>query len=317
MTQQKQRQRMGQTVLTNFLLRFIGESHGVLAFDKENQDYLIGAITGMSASYELSLSNQQTTQAQLQYYLSFANDFGLVDQGATLDHLLPLLPRVTAGADNFGPVTVDYQVRYTELALRRLFSAPFNEPNARQIMRKLVLANYIRNAALSDLGWCYWTSAVYDLWKKGPAQFTNQSSSVQFSSIDASPFAQVPAPPSRVLQPSQLQVLSSLYYIEDDFIAGLRALDAMIHGTQINPQTFESALGSIGSALKQFESFSDGVNTVFGLFDQLVRQQTAVQDARVSSLDLKSTVAGKTVEKVFLAGVQLPQTPGLAAAKSA
>jgi hypothetical protein len=183
-------------------------------------------------------------------------------------------------------------------------------------MRKVVLANYIRDAALSDLGWCYWTSGIYDLWKKGQAQFTNQSQA-QFSPIDPSPFAQAVAPPNRVLQQSQLQVLSTLYYIEDDFIAGLKALDAMIHGTQINPQAFESALGSIGSALKQFENFSDGVNTVFGLFDQLVRQQTAAQDARVSSLDLKSTVAGKTVEKVFLAGVQLPQTVGLAAAKSA
>jgi hypothetical protein len=34
-------------------------------------------------------------------------------------------------------------------------------------------------------------------------------------------------------------------------------------------------------------------------------------------LDLKSTVAGKTVEKVFLAGVALPQIPTLAAAAAA
>jgi hypothetical protein len=316
MSQQRQRQRMGQTVLTNLVLRFIGESHGVLAFDKENQDYLIDAITGMAASYELSFANQQTTKAKLQYYLSFASDFGLVDQGATLNNLLPLLPPVSAGADNYGPVSLDYQVRYTEAALRRLYSVPFDPASARQIMRKLVFANYIRDVGLSNLGWCYWTGGIYDLWKQGQAQFTNHSQ-LQFTPIDTSPFAQAQTPPNVVLQQDQLQVLSTLYYIEDDFIAGLQALDGLIHAGQIQPHAFENALGSIGSALKFFENFSEGVNSVFGLFDQLVRQQAPAADARVSSMDLKSTVAGKTVEKVLLAGVALPQVTPLAAAAAA
>jgi hypothetical protein len=305
MTQERERKRMSETVLTNLLLRFIGESHGVLAFDKENQAYLIDAITGMSASYELSFTTQQTTKARLQYYLSFASDFGLVGQGATLNNLLPLLPSVNAGADDYGPMTVDYRVRYTEPALRKMFSVPFVELDARRIMRKPVLASYIRDVGLSDLGWCYWTSGIYDLWKQGQAQFTNHSQ-LQFHSIDSSPFAQISEPPSTTLQHVQLQVLSTLYYIEDDFIAGLKALDALLHGGQIRPSAFENALGSIGSALKRFESFSNAVNSVFCLFDQLVRQQAPVGEQRVSSMDLQSTIAGRTVEKVFLAGVALP-----------
>jgi hypothetical protein len=305
MTQERQRKRMGETVLTNLLLRFIGESHGILAFDKENQDYLIDAITGMSASYELSFTNQQTTKARLQYYLSFAYDFGLLNQGATLNNLLPLLPPVSAGVDDYGLVTVDYQVRYAEPALRKLFSAPFDEADARRIMRKLVLASYVRHADLSDLGWCYWTSGIYDLWKQGQAQFTNHSQ-LEFRPIDSSPFAQISGPPKANLKQAQLQVLSTLYYIEDDFIAGLKALNSLIHRGQISPPAFENALGSIGSALKEFENFSDAVNAVFGLFDQLVQQQTPAVEVRVSSMDLQSTIAGKTVEKVFLAGVAFP-----------
>jgi hypothetical protein len=211
---------------------------------------------------------------------------------------------------------VDYQVRYTEAALRRLYSAPFDPASARQIMRKLVLANYIRDVGLSNLGWCYWTGGIYDLWKQGQAQFTNHSQR-QFTPIDTSPFAQAQTPPNVVLRQDQLQVLSTLYYIEDDFIAGLQMLDGLIHAGQIQPHAFENALGSIGSALKLFENFSDGVNSVFGLFDQLVRQQVPAPDARVSSMDLKSTVAGKTVEKVFLTGVALPQVKPLAAAAAA
>jgi len=315
MTQERQRQRTSQTVLTNLLLRFVGESHGVLAFDKENQDYLIDAITGMSASYELSFTNQQTKRAQLQYYLSFASDFDLANQGA--DNLLLLFPPVTPGADNYGPVTVEYQVRYTELALRRLFSAPFDVPTARQIMRKLVFANYVRDPDLSDLGWCYWTSGIYPIWKQGQAQFTNTLQPRQFSPLDASPFAQIPTPSNAVLQPIQLQTLSTLYYIEDNLIAGLKALDSLVHSGQIKPQAFENALGNIGSALQKLESFSNGVNTVFGLFDQLVRQQSPAPEARISSLDVRSTVAGQTVEKIFITGVSVPEIPKLASVATA
>jgi hypothetical protein len=314
MSQQTQRQRMSETVLTNLTLRFLGESHGVLAFDKENQQYLIDSITGMAASYELSFASQQTNAARLEYYLSFARDFGLVDQGATINNLLPLLPSV--GANNFGPISVDYQVRYTEAALRRLFSAPFNEATARQIMRKLVLASYLRDAGLTGLGWCYWTVGIYSLWKQGQAEFTNHSQ-LQFGPIDQSPFAQMSSPPNVVLQQNQLQVLSTLYYIEDDFIDGLQALDHLIHSAQIQPQAFENALGGIGSALDSFKNFSEGVNAVFGLFDQLVQQQTPGPEARVSTMDLKSTVTGKTVEKVFLAGVSLPQIASPSAAAAA
>jgi len=131
----------------------VTESHGVLTAEKGNLQYLIDAITGMAASYELSFTNEKTKKAKLEYYLSFAKDFGLADQGATLDKLLPLLPTVADGADNFGTVTVDYQVRYSEEALRKLSLDHFNEAQARQLMRKLVLANYLSNPGLTDLGW--------------------------------------------------------------------------------------------------------------------------------------------------------------------
>lgn len=317
MSQKDQRQRMGETVLTNLLLRFIGESHGVLAYNKENQDYLIGAIKGMAASYELSFADQHTTKARLEYYLSFATDFGLLNPGATLTSLMPLLPPVSEGTDDYGPVTVDYQVRYTEAALLGLFPPrAFDETSARFIMRKLVLANYLRESGLSDLGWCYWTSGVYDIWKAEGANFT-QHTSVEFKPITAAPFSQAPAPPSAILQQFQLEQLNTLYQIEDDLISGLQALSGLIHKNQIQPQAFENALGGIGSALNLFKEFSAGVNSIFGLFDQLVRQQTAAADARVSSMDLRSTVAGKTVEKVLLSGVALPQTASLAAAAGA
>ena len=136
-----------------------------------------------------------------------------------------------------------------------------------------------------------------------PAGFPKPSE-LEFQPIQASPFNQGPGPAKVTLEQNQLQVLSTLYSIEDDIMSGLQKLDSLIHGSQISPQAFANALSDIGSALKELDDFDEGVNTVFCLFDQLVRQQTTAAEARVSSLDLKSTIPGQTqvVEKVLLSG---------------
>ena len=298
LTKDKERVRNGERVKTNFLLRFIGESRGVLAFDKKNQQYLIGAITGMASTYELGFDDPQTKRAELDYYLSFASEFGLSSQVATVDKILPLLPEV--GPDNFGPMSVDYDVRYTEAGLRRTFGAPFSEDTVRAIMRKIVLANYLRDLALASIGWGYWTTSVYNEWKQGQAQFTNRSQA-QFQ-VQGSPFPATAAPQTVLLRRDQLFVLSTLFFIEDSLVAGLKKLDQLIHsGTQILPHEFENALSDIGGALKKFDDFDEGVNTVFAVFDQLVQQATSPDEARLSSLTVKSQAEGHEVTKVFIA----------------
>ncbi len=78
---QRERGKVQDKVRTYFLLRFLGESHGVVATDPESQQYLIDTITQMAASYQLSFDDNHTTPKDLAYYLSFARDFGLVDAG--------------------------------------------------------------------------------------------------------------------------------------------------------------------------------------------------------------------------------------------
>jgi hypothetical protein len=298
MTKEKERIRNGERMYTNFLLRFIGESRGAIAFDKRNQQYLIDTITGMAASYRLSFDDPQTSRTDLDYYLSFAGDFGLTPQGATMNQLLPML--TSRGPDDFGRVSTDYEVRYTEAGLRRAFSAPFDEAAIRTIMRKIVLANYIRDDALRALGWCYWTQRVFDEWKQGQAQFTNRSSA-QFA-IQASPFSDRPAPAAVPLQRSQLFVLSTLFFIEERLIAGLAKLDKLVHaGIQISAHEFENALGDIGTALKEFDRFDEGVNTLFAVFDQLVRLAVPADEVRLSSLRMTSQAGGQEVTKMFIA----------------
>ncbi|MBI3654206.1 MAG: hypothetical protein HY231_24510 [Acidobacteria bacterium] len=299
MTKEKERRRNGERMYTNFLLRFLGESRGVLNFDAKNQQYLMDAITGMAASYQLSFDDPQTKREELEYYLSFAADFGLAAQGATLDALLPLLP--LKAPNDYGRITTSYEVRYTEAGLRELFTTPFDERIIRQITRKIVLTNYLRQSELANIGWCYWTQGIYDQWKQGQAQFTKHLTPVKFEPVQASPYARIAAPGSATLRPDQLQVLSTLFFIEDDLVAGLGKLDALIQSaTPVSPHDFEKALGHIGRALQQFDDFDEGVNTVFAVFDQYIKLHTAVQQVRASSLKLVSQVGTQEVTKVFV-----------------
>jgi len=190
-------------------------------------------------------------------------------------------------------------VRYTDNALRRLFGSRLDESTVRLIARSVILANYLKRDELADLGWCQWTQGIYNSWKAGQAAFTNHVSPVEFHPIDRSPFSQ-PAPASVTLQPFQLQILSTLFFIEDDFAAGLLALDSLMNRGEISARDFESALGRVGSGLNRLANFSAGVNTIFAVFDQLISLQTSTALARISSLTLTSQVGTQPVTKVFL-----------------
>jgi len=296
-------------VQTNFLLRFLGESHRILKFDARNQQYLIDAITGMASTYDLTFSDKKTTKSRLAYFMSVAGDFGLAAEGAIVDQLVAMLPS-KPGVDDFGPITAAYEVRYTDDALRRLFGSQMDESAVRQIARSVVLANYLRRPEMANLGWCYWTQGIYNSWKAGQAAFTNHISAVEFRTIDRSPFSQS-APTTVVLQPSQLQILSTLFFIEDDFVAGLQALDSLINKGEISAHDFEAALGKIGSGLNRLANFSEGVNTIFAIFDQMVELQTSALAARISSLTLTSQIGAQTVTKVFLSAPSAPSAATL------
>jgi hypothetical protein len=123
----------------------------------------------------------------------------------------------------------------SERTISRWFATPIDSNEVRRIMRMVVLASFVRVPGSTDIGWCYWTPGVYDLWKQGRAAFSNFISARKFSPLAASPFGQMPAPASATIEPEQLKILSSLYSIEDDFVAGLAALDSMVHQSENFP----------------------------------------------------------------------------------
>ena len=146
-------------MFTSFLLQFLGESRGILQADPKRSQYLIDIITGMAASYQLRFTDDKTEPDELQ------------ELSELCERLRPrqswgnLRGASTAALDgrprkHYGPISAEYEVRYTQAGLENLFQGDFDEAFVRSVMRKMVLANYFKDAGLQDIGWCY-SEAVY------------------------------------------------------------------------------------------------------------------------------------------------------------
>ncbi len=302
------RKRRGEETHVNFLLRALGESARAVKSDDSTLGYLIDTLASLSARYELALTDEDTTEVELDDYLAFARDVELDKQGATLEVLGPLLPRAPNGG--FGAVSASYEVRFARNALAALLSvkqlSAAGEGAIRNAMRRMVLSNYLKSAEQHDVAFAYATPAVHDLFsREGFASFTNHSMRV----FPVSPAMAGIAAPSQVeLDRMELNVLVTLYNIENSMIAAIRDLYGMLNaGKPMSPSAFEQKLGKFGNAMKSFDDFDQttskhgiGTNSLFAMFDALVRIASADRPSHVAVLRLKSEANGRTVEKVFL-----------------
>jgi hypothetical protein len=300
LSQGRERKRQHERTYTNLLLRFIGESRGAVVCDPRTEQYLIDALTGMSASYELAFEDDRTTLDELAYYLSFASAFGIVDAGVQPGSVAALLP--LSAKNDFGAMSASYEVRYGEDGLRRLFTTALDEATVRKTMRQVILSSYLRvGGAMGDVGWAYWTPGVFDVWIASTPAFVSLAAR-ELAPIAPSPFAGIAAPRTVVLAPEQQRTLDALYGIEQHLVAGFTTLAQLIRssgaGRSLPPNEFENALSSVGDALKLIDDFGESVNTTFAVFDTMLRH---VEDApRASTLTLRSQAAGRTLTKMFL-----------------
>jgi hypothetical protein len=305
---ERMRKRQNEQTHMNFLLRALGESAKAVKSDPKTTMYLIDTLNMMTARYELSFTDDQTSLSELQDYLSFARELGLAQHGANLETLDPLLPRASDGG--FGRVEVSYDVRFGEEAVTALLSVKTLSESAeltiRTAMRRMLLANYLKSDALHDVAFAYATPGVFLLFdEEGPSSFTNHFQRVFLVKLLASTIA---APTEVSLDKTELEHLKTLYMIENEMVDSIRNLIKVIHSkTPINPQAFEKKLGKFGDALTAFDSFDQttsargvGSSTIFAMFDILVRLASPGIGANISVLRLQSAANGKTVEKLFL-----------------
>jgi predicted nucleotidyltransferase len=285
------------------MLRLIGETQGSIetppAFDKKSQKYLMDTVTSMSASYQLTLENKKATKQRLADFLGFAKQFDLSD--ATVDAVLPFMETETSGGKvDFGDVAANYRVQFVDQAIVRIFGVTTPESTVRNVMRLVTVGSLVTDEGLADIGWAYFTQAVFDTWRSEGAQFTNVVTSRQFP-VDPSPFSSIPSPGTVVLNRPQISILANFFRNEDSLVAAVMGLQTLVQSsTKLDPSAFASKMKAFGDS---FSLIDKGMrtNAMFSVFDKLIALTQSPAEARGSSLNLLSTIKpNPTRTKVFL-----------------
>ena len=302
----RERQRQQEKMHVNFLLRALGESAKVVRAPNRNTTFLVDTLKSLTASYKLEWTDADTSEIELSDYLQFARDLGLDKKGATLAHLGPVLRRAPNGG--FGRVAASYDVRFGERALAALLSVTQISAQAeaviRSTLRRILLANYIKNDELHDVAFAYATQSTFDTFREeGFATFGSK-----FERVFPIAVPGIAAPATVVLDRMERNLLATLYSIEDSIVKAIKGLyKTLTSQASMDPQAFEDKLGDLGSALNAFDSFDQtnnrrgtGVNSIFMVFDALVRLASKDKPASIAVLRFESDVNGEPVEKLFM-----------------
>ena len=303
MTVDSERRKRGskseEAVLTNFLLRVLGETKvSDSSFDARTEQYAIDVITGMAVNYSVTFTDTDTSLDELDDYLSFAKTVGLDTAGATRAALEPFLEFKDGSV---GKTSSAYEVRYTRAALKALVKARPRKSDVVQIMRRIVLANYFNEPILHDVGWLYGSDDVRALFDDNVNDFESAQSILGNATVRLmSPIPGI-QPPRRFQNTQQIRIdVATLFRIENRVVKAFEDLDTLLSSTTpIKTADLEERLKSFGKALDGFDGFDNGENSVFAVFDGLVQLQGFGNASRASALTFTSMKDGAERTKVF------------------
>jgi hypothetical protein len=288
-----------EAVLTNFLLRVLGETKvSDSSFDAKTEQYAIDVITGMAVNYSVTFTDTDTSLDELDDYLRFAKTLGLDTVGATRAAIEPFLEFKDGGV---GKTSSAYEVRYTRDALKALVKARPRKSDVVQIMRRIVLANYFSEPLLHDVGWLYSSDDVRKLFDDNVNDFERAQSILGNATVRiTSPIPDLQAP-TRFQNTQQIRIdVATLFRYEDKVVKAFEDLSKLLASrTPIRTAELEDRLKSFGKALDAFDGFDNGENSVFAIFDGLVQLQGGGNATRASALTFTSMKDGAEHTKVF------------------
>ncbi len=294
--------RNAELMQANFLLRFLGETRGVIdgsKFDARDRRYAVEVIAGRSASYSLTFTDKSTDAGELKDYLAFAGVLGLDAAGATVEGLAPFLKRSKGG---YGEIKAAYDVRFTSRGLETLFDSDFRAQDIRTILRQIVLANYYGKGNITEVAWLYCSDIVRQLWEANPIEFVNRRSILENAGElrITSPIKGL-RPSSRISNTSlNRNMVSVLFGIERDTVRAFEALrKLLVSKRRVSLKQYEKRLMDFGSVLARFDRKDLGDNSIFAVFDGLIRLHSPDRKARASSLTFTSRQEGKKRRIVF------------------
>lgn len=284
--------RNGDRIYSNLVIGMAGASCGKALYDDKTKRYMVDVLTKVSGDYALEFNARNTSIDQLKEFLEYAVQFGIKKTEEEVEQaFLPTMQTDAKGT--YGSVILNYQVRFCETGLSHLLTKGLPNDAMRRLIRQLTWSNYLNSGrdSLNRMGWCYWSQAVYSFWKQNQAVF--YISDREFSPVDPAPVQGIPTPKSIILHVGELQILNTLYYIEESLIRGFDRLVALSGQTGgFSPLEYEQQMGDFQKALKQYDSLDESVNTLFAVFDAFIRAE-GDPSVQASSLILKSQVDGQ------------------------
>jgi hypothetical protein len=303
-----------QQMQSNFTLRFLAETKTTVTdskFDSRDKNYLLDVITGQTATYANTLTNSNTTPAQLDNLLAFGKQLGLDQKGATATALQPIL-KLQAGS--YGPVDAEYRVQFSAAGLSSLFRGgnPVTEQQIRTILQRIIVANYAGDEGLAPVGWLYCSDKVREL-ALGQGNFAAADTILGGALAKGDVQIAVPFPGMKpVVRNDNLTrvLVRSLFIIEKDLIASFLQLQGLVNLPAIVLKDLEKASASFGKALNEFEGSAElsrsMVSPAFAVFDGLIQLATPAAKARSSALSLKVGANGAAQHQMLFQLVSEP-----------
>jgi hypothetical protein len=252
----------------------------------------------MVASYTITFTDMDTSPQELDEYLLFAGQLGLDRLGATRATLAPMLELKNG---SFGSIRSSYDVRYAEDGIRKLIQMRPGKNDVRDLLRRIVLANYFGHPWLGNVGWLYCSDDVRKLFDKNPVRFTDAESYLGSAMVTlVSPIAGIHPPNRFANNPLIRNATATLFRIEDTLTDAFNSLVSLLGSTKrIKTAELEKKLKDFGKALQAFDEFDRGENSIFAVFDGLILLSTPDPQVRRSSLKFVSTQDGIERTKVF------------------
>lgn len=287
-----------ETVETNLLLRSVGES----LIDKPDQDrsWLIETMREMSIQYDFLRSDERTRPDELTRYLELAGFLGMIaDRPAYVSELGRQFP------DGFGNVTVKYQIRYDDAAIREIFESIDQERLrrlARLTMREVIASKYIgmkRTDWLARVGFAYLAPALHEAYDRQGAQGLDK-----FRVVTLPGWHTGGAPTEAPLSKTDIALLKTLCNIEKSFadrtvrLAGMVG-EALTQGKPVPLSKLKEAAGKFVEMLDRLDDWRE--NAFFATLDKLIAELSENRAARRSMMVLEVTPpGGRKVTKVLM-----------------
>lgn len=281
--------RNNEQLMSNFILRFAGQTQAADGKKFDGQDFLIDSLRSVGATYTLAITDDNTTKDELAGYLALADSLGFLPANVP-DPIGAIIRMVPNTNGNYGKVQLDYDIQFTPEGIAAALKTNPTERQIRFIARLIVLTNALdKPVEFKERAWAYWSDATFTNWQqKGPAWVNLTTGSFP---VKTSPISSVPRPFESVsLERTQRIYLNTLYNAENSMIQAIGKLSAI--QAPITNADLTNTLNDVANDIGSFDRFDNGDNTWFAIFDQLVSLAN-VPDSRSATLKIIATQAGK------------------------